>query len=95
MTNRVFSLEALDHYWNVHLRNMDHLRDGIGLRGYGQKNPLHEYQREGFILFGQMVEQMQEAMKDPKFQEMMNDPEMMEKMKNMMGGGNPTVDEVD
>ena len=40
-------------------------------------------------------EQMQEAMKDPKFQEMMNDPEMMEKMKNMMGGGNPTVDEVD
>lgn len=54
-------LEALDHFWNQHLRNMDHLRDGIGLRGYGQKNPLYEYQREGFGLFSQMVENMQEA----------------------------------
>lgn len=40
-------------------------------------------------------EQMQEAMKDPKFQEMMNNPEMMEKMKNMMSGGEPKIDEID
>lgn len=53
-------LQSLDHFWNSHLRSMDHLRDGIGLRGYGQKNPLHEYQREGFVLFNQMIASMQE-----------------------------------
>jgi preprotein translocase subunit SecA len=49
------SLESLDQFWKNHLLDMDHLRDGIGLRGYGQKNPLHEYQREGFILFQRML----------------------------------------
>lgn len=44
-------LEVLDHTWNQHLHSMDDLREGIGLRGYGQKNPLHEYQKEAFILF--------------------------------------------
>lgn len=53
-------LQSLDHFWNQHLRSMDHLRDGIGLRGYGQKNPLHEYQKEGFNLFNQMIANMQE-----------------------------------
>lgn len=54
-------LQSLDHFWNLHLRSMDHLRDGIGLRGYGQKNPLHEYQKEGFNLFNQMIANMQES----------------------------------
>ncbi len=49
-------LETLDHFWNLHLQMMDHLREGIGLRGYGQKNPLHEYQKEGFILFQRMLD---------------------------------------
>jgi preprotein translocase subunit SecA len=40
---------------------MDHLREGIGLRGYAQKNPLHEYQKEGFVLFQQMLEEMKES----------------------------------
>ena len=53
-------LEAVDHFWRLHLQEMDHLREGIGLRGYGQKNPLHEYQREGFILFQHMLIELKE-----------------------------------
>lgn len=54
-------LSAVDHYWNTHLHEMDHLREGIGLRGYGQKNPLHEYQKEGFLTFQRMLENLKEA----------------------------------
>lgn len=54
-------LERLDHFWNLHLREMDQLREGIGLRGYAQKNPLHEYQREGFMLFSRMLDAMKES----------------------------------
>ncbi len=52
---RYFSLETLDRQWKDHLLNMDHLRDGIGLRGYGQKDPKQEYKREGFELFRGML----------------------------------------
>ncbi|HWR03193.1 MAG TPA: preprotein translocase subunit SecA [Humidesulfovibrio sp.] len=52
---RYFSLETLDRNWKDHLLNMDHLRDGIGLRGYGQKDPKQEYKREGFELFRGML----------------------------------------
>ncbi|HNW81836.1 MAG TPA: preprotein translocase subunit SecA [bacterium] len=48
-------LEVLDTYWRRHLLNMDHLREGIGLRGYGQKNPKLEYKREGFSMFTEMM----------------------------------------
>jgi len=48
-------LEVLDLYWRRHLLNMDHLREGIGLRGYGQKNPKLEYKREGFRMFTEMM----------------------------------------
>lgn len=54
-------LETLDYFWRIHLQEMDHLREGIGLRGFGQKNPLYEYQREGFILFQQTLEEFKEA----------------------------------
>lgn len=54
-------LETLDYFWRIHLQEMDHLREGIGLRGYGQKNPLYEYQREGFILFQQTLEEFKET----------------------------------
>ena len=52
---RYFILETLDRIWKDHLLNMDHLRDGIGLRGYGQKDPKQEYKREGFELFREML----------------------------------------
>ena len=54
-------LETLDYFWNEHLQGMDHMRDGIGLRGYSQKNPLHEYQKEGFLMFQRMLGSLKEG----------------------------------
>lgn len=54
-------LETLDYYWNHHLQEMEHLREGIGLRGYGQLNPLYEYQKEGFNLFQLMLASLRET----------------------------------
>ena len=55
-------LQTIDGLWKDHLLNMDHLKEGIGLRGYGQKNPLQEYQKEGFEMFEEMVQRIQEGM---------------------------------
>jgi len=52
-------LEVLDRHWKEHLANMDHLRQGIHLRGYAQKNPKQEYKREAFELFQQMLSSVQ------------------------------------
>jgi preprotein translocase subunit SecA len=51
-------LQVLDQHWKEHLYNMDHLRQGIHLRGYAQKNPKQEYKRESFELFQAMLEQV-------------------------------------
>jgi preprotein translocase subunit SecA len=55
---RMILLQVVDGLWKDHLLNMDHLKEGIGLRGYGQKDPLREYQREGFDMFADMVERV-------------------------------------
>ena len=52
---RWMMLNCLDLQWKDHLLSMDHLKDGIGLRGYAQKDPLREYQLEGFELFQEML----------------------------------------
>ena len=57
MKKQVF-LQVLDTLWKEHLSNMDHLRRGIHLRGYAQKNPKQEYKREAFNLFESMLETM-------------------------------------
>ncbi|MDT8335478.1 MAG: preprotein translocase subunit SecA, partial [Desulfurivibrionaceae bacterium] len=49
-------LQVIDQYWKEHLLNMDHLKEGIGLRGYGQKNPLNEYKREGYEMFLELMD---------------------------------------
>ncbi len=51
-------LQLLDQHWKDHLAMMDHLRQGIGLRSYAQKNPTQEYKREAFELFTQMLENL-------------------------------------
>ena len=51
-------LRQLDFHWKEHLAAMDHLRQGIGLRSYAQKNPKQEYKREAFDMFGEMIEQV-------------------------------------
>ncbi len=53
-------LQAVDSQWKDHLLSMDHLKEGIGLRGYGQRDPLKEYQREGYELFLDMVFRIKE-----------------------------------
>ena len=55
---RYFILEELDRCWKDHLVDMDHLRDGIGLRGYGQRDPKQEYKREGFEMFRAMLDRI-------------------------------------
>jgi preprotein translocase subunit SecA len=49
-------LQVIDQHWKDHLLNMDHLKEGISLRGYGQKNPLNEYKREGFDMFMELMD---------------------------------------
>jgi len=52
------TLNSLDTHWKEHLLSLDHLKEGIGLRGYGQKDPLREYQRESFELFLDMLDRV-------------------------------------
>ncbi len=53
-------LQTLDHLWKEHLHQLDHLRQGIYLRGYGQKDPLNEYKQEAFTLFEHMLTHLRE-----------------------------------
>jgi len=57
---RMIMLSVLDQLWKDHLLQMDHLKEGIGLRGYGQHDPLVEYKRESFTLFEEMMEHFEE-----------------------------------
>jgi len=56
---KLILLQTLDTLWKDHLLNMDHLKEGIGLRGYGQVNPLQAYQKEGYDMFEDMIRRME------------------------------------
>jgi preprotein translocase subunit SecA len=56
---KVILLQTIDSLWKDHLLSMDHLKEGIGLRGYGQKNPLQEYQKEAFAMFEGLMQRLQ------------------------------------
>ena len=55
---RSLMLQTVDQHWREHLANLDHLRQGIHLRGYAQKNPKQEYKREAFELFSDMLDRI-------------------------------------
>ncbi len=57
---RNLMLQTLDQHWRDHLANLDHLRQGIHLRGYAQKNPKQEYKRESFELFSDMLDRIKQ-----------------------------------
>ena len=57
---RVVMLQTVDNLWKDHLLSMDHLKEGIGLRGYAQQNPLLVYKKEGFELFQDMISRVKE-----------------------------------
>ena len=59
-TERLIMLHVIDNQWKDHLLSMDHLREGIGLRGYGQKDPLVEYKKESFLLFQEMWDRIED-----------------------------------
>lgn len=61
ITLREVLLSTFDQYWKDHLLNMDHMKEGINLRSYGQKDPLVEYKREAFNLYEQMKLQIRQA----------------------------------
>ncbi len=56
---KMILLQTIDSLWKDHLLSMDHLKEGIGLRGYGQKNPLQEYQKEAFTMFEGLLQSLQ------------------------------------
>ena len=64
---KIVMLQTLDSLWKDHLLAMDHLKEGIGLRGYGQRNPLVEYQKEGFDMFEAMMRVMQQDVVEKVF----------------------------
>ncbi len=57
---RIVMLNVIDNQWKDHLLSMDHLKEGIGLRGYGQKDPLIEYKKESFTLFQDMMDRIED-----------------------------------
>ena len=59
-TERMIMLNVIDNQWKDHLLSMDHLKEGIGLRGYGQKDPLVEYKKESFKLFQAMMDRIED-----------------------------------
>ena len=60
LERRVVLAKVLDRKWREHLYEMDYLKDGIGLRGMGQRDPLVEYQREGYQMYNSMIEAIKE-----------------------------------
>jgi preprotein translocase subunit SecA len=61
MAEKSLLLQILDHLWKEHLLHLDHLRQGIHLRGYGQRDPLNEYKREAFVLFEAMLTNLRQT----------------------------------
>jgi preprotein translocase subunit SecA len=59
---RDIMLQIVDAQWKDHLYSLDHLKEGIGLRGYGQRDPLVEYKKESFALFTAMKDRVEEEM---------------------------------
>ena len=57
---RFIVLKIIDDQWVAHLQDMEHMKEGIGLRGYGQLDPLREYQKEGFALFEELMDRIRE-----------------------------------
>lgn len=79
-----FYLGSIDQLWKEHLLNMDHLKEGVSLRGYGQKDPLVEYKKEGFYLFKMMDDQVKSDVISKLFRVDINQEEKKDNEKNEM-----------
>ncbi|QTA81568.1 Protein translocase subunit SecA [Desulfonema limicola] len=80
-TERYIMLQTVDSLWKDHLLSMDHLKEGIGLRGYAQQNPLLIYKKEGFDMFSNMVDRVKEETLGILFKIQFVRPEDLEELK--------------
>ena len=77
---RDFYLQEIDNQWLEHLQNMEALRDGIGLRGYGQLDPKKEYQKEGFDLFVELTQNIKASVVQKMFHFVIDRPDDVERL---------------
>ena len=78
---RFVMLQTVDNLWKDHLLSMDHLKEGIGLRGYGQQNPLLVYKKEAFEMFQDMIHRVQEETVAVLFRIQIATPEKIEDLR--------------
>jgi len=64
---RMIMLRTLDHFWRQHLRALDHIKESIGWRGYGQKDPVVEFKKEAFQLFEELISNIENGTIDGLF----------------------------
>ena len=93
---RIVMLQTVDNLWKDHLLSMDHLKEGIGLRGYAQQNPLIVYKKEGYEMFQGMIERVKEETLGILFRIQIAEPEKLEDYRQpsqqpmvFSGGGEP------
>ena len=77
---RIIMLQTVDNLWKDHLLSMDHLKEGIGLRGYAQQNPLLVYKKEGFELFQDLIERIKDETLGILFRVQLAEPESLSGM---------------
>ena len=89
-------LQTVDNLWKDHLLSMDHLKEGIGLRGYAQQNPLLVYKKEGFEMFQNLMARVKEETLGILFRIQIAEPEKLETLQKpreqklmFSGGGEP------
>jgi len=78
---RVVMLQTVDNLWKDHLLSMDHLKEGIGLRGYAQQNPLIVYKKEGYDMFQDMINRVQEETIGILYRIQIAEPEKIEEIR--------------
>ncbi|MCI1004605.1 preprotein translocase subunit SecA [Herbaspirillum sp. C7C8] len=86
---RSVMLQSIDNHWREHLAALDHLRQGIHLRGYAQKNPKQEYKREAFELFAQMLDLIKNEVIKVVMTVRIQSREEIEAAEESMSGGSP------
>jgi preprotein translocase subunit SecA len=93
---RIVMLQTVDNLWKDHLLSMDHLKEGIGLRGYAQQNPLLVYKKEGFEMFQNLMGRVEEETLGILFRVQIGEPEKLETLQRpreqkllFSGGGEP------
>jgi len=77
---RYIMLQTVDNLWKDHLLSMDHMKEGIGLRGYAQQNPLLIYKKEGFEMFQDMIARIQEETLSILFRIQLAEPDELEEL---------------